>query len=58
MSILDALRDWRGRRRDEARAEAERKAQAQGKLNDEVIAEGEEAARHPPGPGSLSPWER
>jgi hypothetical protein len=58
MAILDALRDWRQKRRDRARDEAERKAQAQGKLNDEVIAEGEDAARHPPGPGSLSPWER
>lgn len=58
MSVLDALRDWRRRRREHARQEAERKAQAQGKLNDEVIAEGERAERHPPGPGSLSPWER
>jgi hypothetical protein len=58
MALLDALRSWQDRRRERARAEAERKAQAQGHLNDEVIAEGEEAAEHPPGPGSLSPWER
>jgi choline dehydrogenase-like flavoprotein len=26
--------------------------------NDEVIADGERAADHPPRPGELSPWER
>jgi hypothetical protein len=58
MGLLDALRDRRLRRRERARQEAERKAQAQGKLNDEVIADGDRAAEHPPKPGELSPWER
>jgi hypothetical protein len=58
MGLLDALRDRRLRRRERARQDAERKAQAQGKLNDEVIADGDRAAEHPPKPGELSPWER
>jgi hypothetical protein len=57
MSILDSLRSWQRERREHAREEAERKAQAQGKLNDEVIAEGEQAERKPPLPGQLGPWE-
>ena len=58
MSILDALRDRRRRRAEQARAEAERKSQAQGHLTEETNAEGEDAARHPPVPGDLSRWER
>ena len=58
MAILDAWRSWRQRRSDRARDEAERKAQAQGHLTEETIREGEEAAEHPPAPGSLSVWER
>ena len=58
MGLLDGLRARRRRRRERARQEAERKAQAQGKLNDEVIADGERAAAHPPKPGELSPRER
>jgi hypothetical protein len=58
MSLLDALRAWRRDRSEAAREDAERKAQAQGKLNDETIADGEDAARHPPLPGTLSRWEQ
>ena len=58
MSLLDALRRWRRDRSEAARADAERKAQAQGKLTDETIADGEEAARNPPRPGTLSRWEQ
>ena len=57
MSLLDVLRRWRRDRRERERADAERKAQAQGKLTEEVIAEGEAARRNPRPPGSLSRWE-
>jgi hypothetical protein len=58
MSILDRLRTWSDRRRERARAEAERRAQARGHLTSETIEEGERAAGDPPKPGDLSPWER
>ena len=58
MSILDAVRRWRRARSEAARRDAERKAQAQGKLNDEVIAEGDRAAESPRKPGELSRWEQ
>jgi hypothetical protein len=58
MGILDSLRDWRHRRSEQARAEAERLAQARGHLTSETIEEGERAADAPPKPGDLSPWER
>jgi hypothetical protein len=58
MSIFAAYDRWRERRRDEARREAEAKARAQGKLNDEVIADGEQAERDPGAPGDLGVWER
>ena len=58
MSLMDAIRRWRRDRRERAREDAERKAQAQGKLNDEVIAEGRRATENPPAPGELSRWEQ
>jgi hypothetical protein len=58
MSLLDAIRDWRSARRERARQEAERKAQAQGHLTEETIREGERAAEHPGAPGDLSRWEQ
>jgi hypothetical protein len=58
MSLLDVVRRWRRDRSESARRDAERKAQAQGKLNDETIADGEDAARNPPLPGTLSRWEQ
>jgi hypothetical protein len=58
MSLLDTVRSRLRDRRERAREDAERKAQAQGKLNDEVIAEGERAAESPRKPGELSRWEQ
>jgi hypothetical protein len=58
MSLFRRLHEWRESRRDDVRREAERKAQAQGKLTDEVREAGERAEREPHGPGSLSVWER
>jgi hypothetical protein len=58
MSILDGIRAWRERRRERARADAERIAQARGHLTAETNAEGREAAEHPPKPGELGRWER
>jgi hypothetical protein len=58
MSIIATFRQWRDRRKDAVREEAEAKARAQGKLNAEVIAAGEQAEQEPSGPGTLGTWEK